>query len=99
MKRAAALEINNVMIDPNIKTRFPGTQDITYLDTAAEVLPPRDVPARRNTVQLSQLLSGTGLLACRFHVTTPWENGAVFGGGLGACAGAGGRFTETPKAL
>ena len=28
------------MIDPNIKTRFPGTLDITYLDTAAEGLPP-----------------------------------------------------------
>jgi hypothetical protein len=49
VKHAAALEINNVMIDPNIKTRFPGTQDITYLDTAAEALPPRDVPATRES--------------------------------------------------
>jgi selenocysteine lyase/cysteine desulfurase len=29
------------MLDPNIKTWFPGTQNITYLDTAAEGLPPR----------------------------------------------------------
>ena len=28
------------MIDPKIKARFPGTQDITYLDTAAEGIPP-----------------------------------------------------------
>lgn len=33
-------EFDNFMIDPKTKTRFPGTQDITYLDTAAEGLPP-----------------------------------------------------------
>lgn len=29
------------MIDSNIKTRFPATRDVTYLDTAAEGIPPR----------------------------------------------------------